>query len=93
MNYNIELFTVIASWPSIRESHWKTLLKARAIENQCYVLGVNRIGEDPYTKYNGGSMIIAPTGEVIASLDSKRRRFSRNSLRFLAKFAKISLFK
>jgi len=71
MNYNIELFTVIASWPSIRESHWKTLLKARAIENQCYVLGVNRIGEDPYTKYNGGSMIIAPTGEVIASLDSK----------------------
>lgn len=71
MNYNIELFTVVASWPTSRESQWATLLKARAIENQCYVLGVNRIGEDPYTEYNGGSIIVGPTGDIIDSLGSE----------------------
>src|SRR5262249_19282743 len=41
-----ELFVVIASWPEKRIAHWSTLLKARAIENQAYVIGVNRIGKD-----------------------------------------------
>lgn len=71
MNFNVQLFIIAASWPLIRAEHWKTLLKARAIENQCYVLGVNRIGEDPYTEYNGDSMIISPTGEVVASIGSE----------------------
>ncbi|MBX3277220.1 MAG: carbon-nitrogen family hydrolase [Acidobacteria bacterium] len=60
------LITVIASWPEVRISHWETLLRARAIENQCYVVGVNRTGVDPNSKYSGRSMIIDPGGEVLA---------------------------
>lgn len=59
-------FYVGASWPSIRQSHWKTLLRARAIENQAYIFGVNRTGKDPYTSYSGGSCIISPKGEILA---------------------------
>jgi omega-amidase len=61
-----ELYVVIANWPSARECHWLTLLKARAIENQAFVLGVNRCGRDPYLDYSGRSVIIAPSGEVLA---------------------------
>lgn len=71
LNANAELFTVAASWPTTRSNHWKTLLTARAIENQCFVIGVNRVGKDPYTNYAGDSLIISPTGEVLASLGSK----------------------
>jgi omega-amidase len=60
------LFTVIANWPAVRTQHWRTLLQARAIENQAYVLGVNRVGNDPKTQYEGHSMIIAPDGEILA---------------------------
>jgi len=64
-----ELFTIGASWPDARQSHWRTLLIARAIENQAYVLGVNRIGVDPSLSYAGGSIIISPTGGVLAEAD------------------------
>lgn len=57
---------VIASWPDARQSHWEALLKARAIENQCYVIGVNRIGEGGGYSFIGGSAIIDPSGETIA---------------------------
>lgn len=60
------LITVIASWPEVRVEHWVTLLRARAIENQCYVVGVNRTGVDPNAKYPGRSMIIDPGGEMLA---------------------------
>lgn len=60
------LMTFIASWPDARLSHWVKLLQARAIENQCYVAGVNRIGNDPQHHYSGRSMIVNPMGEVIA---------------------------
>jgi predicted amidohydrolase len=61
-----ELFTVIASWPAKRIEHWVKLLQARAIENQAYVLGVNRIGTDPYYTYPGRSLIVDPHGAVVA---------------------------
>jgi predicted amidohydrolase len=61
-----ELFTVIASWPEKRIQHWIRLLQARAIENQAYVLGVNRVGSDPYYAYSGRSMIVDPLGEILA---------------------------
>ena len=48
---------------------WKALLVARAIENQCYVAGVNRVGKDPYNEYDGGSMVIDPYGRVVASCE------------------------
>lgn len=61
-----ELFCVIANWPVVREDHWKTLLKARAIENQAYVLGVNRCGIDPNVAYSGHSLLFDPRGETLA---------------------------
>ncbi len=61
-----ELFCVIANWPAIREDHWMTLLKARAIENQAYVVGVNRCGHDPSLSYGGRSLIFGPHGELLA---------------------------
>ena len=60
-----ELYTIGASWPSARQSHWRALLIARAIENQAYVVSVNRTGVDPNLQYAGGSMIISPTGEIV----------------------------
>ena len=60
-----ELFCVLANWPQAREDHWKTLLKARAIENQAYVLGVNRCGQDPTTAYSGHSLLFGPSGEAL----------------------------
>jgi omega-amidase len=60
-----ELYVVIANWPAARDDHWRTLLKARAIENQAFVVGVNRVGTDPNVDYCGSSMVIGPTGEVV----------------------------
>jgi omega-amidase len=60
------LFCVIASWPAARSDHWHTLLRARAIENQAYVVGVNRCGDDPAVHYSGGSVIFGPQGQVLA---------------------------
>ncbi len=59
-----------ANWPAVRSSVWKALLVARAIENQCYVIGVNRVGVNPDgTAYTGDSAIISPKGELLASLE------------------------
>ena len=57
----------VASWPSPRIGAWDTLLKARAIENQCYAIGVNRVGKDPSCQYNGHSSIVDPYGNASAS--------------------------
>ncbi|MCP5522149.1 MAG: carbon-nitrogen family hydrolase [Verrucomicrobiales bacterium] len=59
------LFTILANWPSVRLEHWITLLKARAIENQAYVVGVNRCGADPHAEYPGHSLVISPRGEIL----------------------------
>ncbi len=59
-----------ANWPSSRSSSWDILLKARAIENQCFVAGANRTGEDGAgIRYNGGSMLINPRGEIISEAE------------------------
>jgi omega-amidase len=58
------LIVVIASWPVMREDHWVTLLKARAIENQAYVVGVNRCGHDPKFYHSGRSLIYDPQGRA-----------------------------
>jgi predicted amidohydrolase len=70
------LFTVIANWPAARAAHWTTLLKARAIENQAYVAGVNRCGRDPQLAYPGLSLIVDPRGEVIAEAGSQETTIS-----------------
>ena len=60
----VDLLINIANWPVPRISHWELLLKARAIENLCYVCGVNRVGEDPHHKYPGHSSLVDPRGNV-----------------------------
>ena len=60
------VITVMASWPATRHHHWLKLLHARAIENQAYVVGVNRCGWDPKAEHAGGSMIIDPQGNLLA---------------------------
>jgi len=70
----VDMIFVIANWPEPRQAHWITLLKARAIENQCFIIGVNRIGKDQNNlNYIGGSMVIDPWGEEISigSLDQE----------------------
>jgi predicted amidohydrolase len=63
-NYDVLLF--VANWPERRIQAWKTLLQARAIENQCFVLGVNRIGEDGNgVYYSGESSVMDPKGELL----------------------------
>jgi predicted amidohydrolase len=62
-----DLYLVVASWPQARRHHWRTLLAARAIENQAYVVGVNRVGSGGGLDYAGDTCIIDPLGEVLAS--------------------------
>lgn len=65
-----DCYLVVANWPARRSEHWTTLLRARAIENQAYVVGVNRVGTDGYgVDYIGQSMVIDPLGTVLASAD------------------------
>ncbi|MCW5554582.1 MAG: carbon-nitrogen family hydrolase [Verrucomicrobiae bacterium] len=90
-----ELIVVIANWPAKRIQHWTRLLQARAIENQAYVVGVNRVGTDPHYAYCGRSLIIDPHGEILADagegegviqvkLDLASLRKYREGLPFLA---------
>ena len=68
--FEYDLLVYVANWPSSRSYPWKQLLIARAIENQAYVIGINRIGKDGAgNKYSGDSMLIDPKGEIILSLN------------------------
>jgi predicted amidohydrolase len=62
-----DVYVVVANWPTKRREHWRTLLRARAIENQAWVVGLNRVGEGGGIEYNGDSMIIDPWGEIVSS--------------------------
>jgi predicted amidohydrolase len=62
-----DAYVVVANWPDRRRHHWTTLLQARAIENQAYVIGVNRVGHGSGLDYTGDSRIIDPWGEILAA--------------------------
>lgn len=89
----VELIIVAANWPAERIEHWRLLLRARAIENQCFVMGINRVGNDPKLFYPGYSSAINPMGKEIFSstdegifiLDIKKEENDavRNKLPFL----------
>ncbi|MEO5594050.1 MAG: amidohydrolase [Chitinophagaceae bacterium] len=67
-NPEYDVLIYVANWPERRNHAWKTLLQARAIENQCYVIGANRVGDDGNNiHYSGDSMAIDPLGEVLYS--------------------------
>ena len=84
----------IANWPVQRIAHWNTLLQARAIENICYILAVNRVGKDKTNTYNGASSVYSPFGERICyreneagiltcAIDLSRVDVMRNEFPFL----------
>ncbi len=76
--YDLILYT--ANWPSKRGHHWSTLLTARAIENQCFVAAVNRIGEDGKgLTYSGDSTVIDPLGETMFQLASEQVEITKLS--------------
>jgi len=89
------LLSYVACWPKVREMPWRQLLRARAIENLCYVIGVNRVGKDAGgLEYSGASMVIGPLGEVVldagheeglfkAEIDPAQVKASRQKFRFL----------
>lgn len=62
---NVDLIVDIANWPEVRIDHWYSLLKARAIENLSYVIGVNRVGEDKANRYVGWSTVFHPGGKEL----------------------------
>lgn len=69
----VHLIVDIANWPDTRIEHWRSLLKARAIENQCYMIGVNRVGNDPKLHYNGFSSVFDPMGKEIVALANEEK--------------------
>ncbi|MEP7079381.1 MAG: amidohydrolase [Ginsengibacter sp.] len=72
-----DLLINVANWPSKRIHAWKSLLTARAIENQSYVIGVNRTGDDGNSNtYSGNSMVVDPLGEVIYDAGNKEELFT-----------------
>ena len=72
-----DLLIYVANWPERRSHAWKTLLCARAIENQCYAIGVNRVGKDGNDIYHSGnSMVIDPLGEVLYHMADEEDTFT-----------------
>ena len=75
LSFKYDLLIYVANWPSVREDAWITLLKARAIENQCYVIGVNRVGKDGNgVIYSGESRIFGPKGERLDSFKANKEQ-------------------
>lgn len=74
LDQGAEAYALGACWPRTRQHHWRALLIARAIENQAFVFGVNRVGQDPNgafgngLEYIGGSIVVGPTGDVLGEL-------------------------
>jgi len=68
-----DLFAVVANWPDARREHWRTLARARAIENLAYVAAVNRVGEGGKLRYAGDSALVDPWGETLVEGDASDR--------------------
>ena len=72
----VDILITAANWPVPRIHHWTHLLRSRAIENQCFSIGVNRTGNDPANEYNGQSAAFDPAGDEITSAGSGEQIFS-----------------
>lgn len=81
--YEYDVLIYVANWPSSRAYAWKRLLTARAIENQCYVIGVNRVGVDGNNHtYSGDSVIIDPLGEALKDGSLEKSDHTEKSIVF-----------
>ncbi|MBN2425844.1 MAG: amidohydrolase [Calditrichaceae bacterium] len=68
-----DIIVYVANWPQFRNQHWEILLKARAIENQAFAIGVNRTGRDEnHIDYAGNSMVVHPKGQMLCNLEDKQ---------------------
>ncbi len=72
-NGDYDAIIIVANWPESRQNVWNILLRARAIENQCYVIGANRTGSDPGCLYMGNSAIIDARGNAVRQADGKEQ--------------------
>ena len=72
--YDLALY--VASWPHVRMDAWDALLKARAIENQCFLAGVNRVGSDPGNSYSGHTVLLGPKGQVLTACQENREEIT-----------------
>ncbi len=70
---HVDLYLVVANWPAPRIQHWNTLLAARAIENQAYVIGVNRVGEGGGLSYCGSSRVVDPQGNILLDCGNEEK--------------------
>jgi omega-amidase len=68
LKHHTGVFALGACWPVSRQHHWRALAIARAIENQAYMLAVNRTGRDPKLEYAGGTIAVTPKGDVLGEL-------------------------
>jgi predicted amidohydrolase len=85
-----QLMTYISNWQDTRLHHWPRLLQARAIENQGYVAGVNRIGNDPRFQHSGRTMIIDPHGEILVDAGSQEGIIqAKLDLEWLAEYRRV----
>jgi predicted amidohydrolase len=87
-----DVLIYVANWPEVRNYPWKQLLIARAIENQCYVVGVNRIGKDGNGfDHSGDSVVINPRGEIISTAKAHEEKIETISLdkNYLEEFRKV----
>lgn len=73
-----DVYVIPANWPQSRREHWMALLRARAIENQAYVIGCNRVGEGGGLQYAGDSMVIDPLGVVLSQGDNSESTLMAN---------------
>jgi len=90
--WQYDVLVYVANWPEVRSYPWKQLLIARAIENQCYVIGVNRIGTDGNNfAHSGDSVVINPRGEIISSIKPNEERVETVTLdrNYLDEFRRI----
>ncbi len=83
-----DVIIVPACWPKARAEHWKTLIKARAIENMCYLIGVNCVGNVGGIEYSGDSCVVAPNGDVIKIISNKEENIIVNIENDVEKYRK-----
>jgi len=85
-----DMIIYVANWPIPRIEAWNALLRARAIENVCYLAAVNRVGEDPYVKYNGGTVLLNYIGKdiVAAEFGKEEGIYAEVDMEALASFRK-----
>jgi omega-amidase len=72
VGHNVNVFVTSSAWPSVRMEHLQVLARARAIENQCYLILANRVGTDDGVTFCGGSTIIDPSGAILAAASAER---------------------